>query len=96
MTLFPNRLGFRAHEQAQALDARASEAAARKAMLDAMPHLSPEEILDLVTAHLSGRMNPETLRRFLSEAERAADRRCSEAHLTSNGPALARIAWAQE
>lgn len=96
MTIFPNRLGFRAHERAQALDARASETAARHAILDAMPHLAPAEILDLVTAHLSGRMDPETLRKALAEAERAADRLCSEAHLTNHGPALARIAMGGE
>jgi len=96
----PERLAFRDVEgqakAAQISEARASQAAARHAMLDAMPHLSPEEILDLVTAHMSGRMDPETLRKALAEAERAADRLCSEAHLASNGPALARIAWVQE
>jgi len=97
MALFPNRLGFRAHEQALASEAHDSENAARKALLAAMHHIeAPLEILDLVTAHLAGRMNPEVLRKALAEAERAADRRCSGAHLTNHGPALARVAWAQE
>lgn len=80
----------------QISEARASQAAARVAFLTSMHHLSLQEALDLLTAHYAGQVSPDELHAALVEQERAADRRRGDAHLTTSGPDLARVAMGGE
>ena len=96
----PERLAFRDVEgqakQAQISEARASQAAAREAMKDAAQHLEVDEAFDLLTAHYAARVDAKILHMVMQRLERAADALQREQHLTTNGPALARVAWASE
>ena len=80
----------------QIRDARASQAAAREDFLSSMQHLPFPEALDLLTAHYAGQVSPDDLHAALQRAEHDADRRRGDAHLTTNGPDLARVAMGSE
>jgi hypothetical protein len=96
----PERLAFRDVEgQAQAAqisEARASQAAAREDLRNAAQHLEPDEAFDLLTAHYAARVDAKILHMVMQRLERAADALQREQHLTTNGPALARVAMGGE
>lgn len=75
----------------QISEARASQAAAREALKDAVQHLEPDEAFDLLAAHYVNRVGPQVLHSVIQRHERAADALRHEAHMEANGANLARM-----
>ena len=93
----PERLAFRDVEgkarTAQISEARASRAAAREALKDAVQHLEPDEAFDLLAAHYVNRVGPHVLHAVIQRHERAADALRTETDRLDSAESLARRAW---
>lgn len=83
-------------QRAQIAADREARAAAREALISATQHLEADEAFDLLTAHYAARVDAKTLHMVMQRLERAADALQREQHLTTNGPALARVAMGGE